>query len=230
MCKNCSGEFLPKDRRSIFCSRSCAGIFNGKSKKPRSAESKMKTSETLRKKIQDGTIPLPVPPKRPRLYEWPLTRIYKRIVCNFCEKEFWQTKSNQRCCSKECRDNICSENHVRKKRILFYNPFDGKTVTLQSQWELTIAQWLTESNLDWERPSKRIKWHDTTLGKNRTYLPDFYLRLLNCYVDVKNPIKQLQDADKIRQLSSIIPLIVGDIDHVKQQVALSAGVEPACVH
>ena len=66
-------------------------------------------------------------------------------------------------------------------------------------------------------------------NEDRTYLPDFWLISHSVYLDVKNPIKQLEDADKLSQLKSIIPLYVGDIDYIKQIVARLERFELPCV-
>lgn len=59
---------------------------------------------------------------------------------------------------------------------------------------------------------------DTTLNKDRTYLPDFFLPHYSIYLDVKNPFKQTQDKDKLNQLQNLIPLIVGDLKTIIQYI------------
>jgi hypothetical protein len=58
---------------------------------------------------------------------------------------------------------------------VYFNKYDQVNITLQSTWELIIAEWLDANNVAWQRPVNRIKWIDTTLNKTRTYLPDFWL-------------------------------------------------------
>ena len=101
---------------------------------------------------------------------------------------------------------------------------------MQSTWEVKIAEWLDLNNITWTRPNKRISWYDSTLNKSRTYLPDFYLDKFLFYIDVKNPVKILEDADKIRQLQLILPLYVGTIGEVKIFVERLIGIEPTCIH
>ena len=57
------------------------------------------------------------------------------------------------------------------------------------------------------------------MKKERTYLPDFFLLKYNLYLDVKNPIKQIQDKSKILQLKNLLSLEVGDIDYIKSVVS-----------
>lgn len=49
------------------------------------------------------------------------------------------------------------------------------------------------------------------------------------FLDVKNPIKQLQDADKILQLKSYINLFVGDVPSTIKFLAGLTRVERACI-
>ena len=180
----------------------------------------------MKKLIAAGSF-VPVPPSRKYLY--PFTKLYGTYNCHSCNKLFWRLKYDQKCCSVECRDNIRSQNKCKKTQLPYFNIHENKFVNLQSTWEVKIAAWLDANNIVWNRPTDRVKWYDTTLQKNRTYLPDFYLMSYSIYLDVKNPIKQAEDADKILQLKSIIPLYVGDIEYIKRTVARLAGFEPACV-
>lgn len=228
-CKQCK-NIIPDTRyKRIFCSQSCAAKFNNGNRLPRTAESKQKTSNTLKNLYKTGAIPTPTPPKR-YLYLYPYTRLYGTYSCHSCSKSFWQTRWGQKCCSIPCRDNIRSQNKCRKTQIYYFNKYENKNVILQSTWEVKIAIWLDANNIEWSRPKNRIKWYDITLQKNRTYLPDFYLLKYSIYLDVKNPVKMEQDKDKISQLISVMPLYVGDIDQVKKYVERLAGLEPACIH
>jgi hypothetical protein len=149
----------------------------------------------------------------------PYTKLHGYTTCNYCRKGFWRLSFNQACCSISCRDNIRSQNKCRKTQIEYFNIYENKNVILQSTWEVTIADWLATNNVVWIRPSKRLKWYDTTLDVERTYLPDFYLKDFNVYLDVKNPLKQKEDADKISQLIELFPLYVGDIGVIQSMVS-----------
>ena len=226
-CLHCQTELITKHQIK-FCNRSCAASFNNAKRGPKSIETKQKIRKTVTNLIKNGQWH-GVPPSR-LISSYPYTRIYKLISCSNCSNNFWQTKPYQKCCSKSCRDSICSQNKVKKTQIVYFNKYDQVNITLQSTWELIIAEWLDANNVAWQRPVNRIKWIDTTLNKTRTYLPDFWLVSYSVYLDVKNPVKQSEDADKLSQLKSIIPLYVGDIDYIKQAVERLAGLEPACVH
>jgi hypothetical protein len=187
----------------IFCSHSCA----------------IKTHNIIR---SSGDIEIIYPIKKEKKYTkstGPYTKLFGYTTCNSCQKGFWKLMFRQVCCSKECRDNIRSQNKCRKTQIEYFNIYENKNVILQSTWEVTIADWLVTNNVVWFRPSKRLKWYDTTLDVERTYLPDFYLKDFNVYLDVKNPLKQKEDADKISQLIELFPLYVGDIGVIQSMVS-----------
>lgn len=226
-CKHCKNIIPPVKYKKLFCTKSCAAKFNNLNRSPRTYESKQKTSATLKNLIVTGAIPTPIPPKR---YPYPYTKLYGQYICHSCDKNFWQISAGQKCCSISCRDNIRSQNKCKKTQIAYYNKNDNCIVNLQSTWEVKIAIWLDDNNIVWSRPSKRIKWYDTTLQKYRTYLPDFYLPNYDYYLDVKNPVKMEEDKDKLTQLISLMPLCVGNIPEIKKYVEGLTGVEPACIH
>lgn len=221
-CPKCKTEH---SKPGTFCSRTCANS------RKFSAESKSKTSDTLKKKYSTGELVLPIPPAPiMRISEYPYTRLYGSYKCHHCHTTFWKLQSQQKCCSIECRDSIRSQNKCKKTHIPYFNKYKNIVVDLQSTWELKIAKWLDINNIVWSRPSKRIKWQCPITNLFKTYLPDFYLVDYDQYLDVKNPIKVLQDHIKLEQIKKIIPLMVGDIIQTKQFVVRLAGLEPTCIH
>jgi len=225
-CKQCNKQISIKNK---FCSKSCSAAYNNIRRNPRTEESKKKTSVTVLNNIKNGIVRKSCPPVHP-LIRHTYTRLYGRYKCHACQIDFWQTKRDQKCCSKECRDMICSQNKCRKTHISYFSKHENKLIDLQSTWELSVAIWLDANGVIWSRPSKRITWHCNTLHKDRSYLPDFYIISHNYYIDVKNPIKIQQDADKLSQLIKIIPLFVGNIEQSINFVAQLIGLEPTCIH
>ena len=192
-----------------FCTKSCAAKYNNKLRMPRSEESRLKTSVAMSGRRN-------ISAKNPDLHpQYRKINFHECICCN-------KLISNPKCktCSITCRDNIRALNGTLKRRIKY------KEEVFQSNWEVEIAKFLDRYNINWSHPCKRLLWFDSTLQKNRTYLPDFFLVDYNIWLDVKNPIKQLQDADKIKQLVKIFPLIVGDVISIKEYVAQLVGLEP----
>ena len=230
-CKLCDQPLTKKQilYKGKFCSKSHMASYNNKLRLHSNA-TKTKISNTMKKKISAGEINPSIPNEYlgKKKYDGPYCRIYGPLTCNHCNKLFYGNNPNKVCCSVECRDSIRSQNKCRKTQIEYYK--NGVAIILQSSWELEIAKWLDYNTIDWSRPAKRLKWYDDTMGKNRTYLPDFYLTEYDIYLDVKNPIKMEQDSDKISQLIKIFNLFVGNIENTKKYVEGLIGIEPTCVH
>lgn len=107
ICEKCGKEFEGKNR---FCSRSCANS------RTHSKETKLKISNTLKKKNKSNIITL---------------------ICDFCEKEFKieYKRRKQKCCSRSCaisyrnlHNNLCvnagkksarSQNRRSKNEVYF---------------------------------------------------------------------------------------------------------------
>src|SRR6056297_1592884 len=182
-CKFCNLELKAKYSKK-FCNSSCAAKYNNCRRSPRTTESKLKTSVTMKKIINTGKFN-PQPPKHESIYCGPHTKItYKQ--CTHCKKMFWQKRWIVTC-SKECRYQRSAFNNVKKQHIKFYNRFEQQTVTLHSNWEVIVAEWLDDNNVEWTRPMKSLVWHDGI--KDRRYTPDFFIVKNNLFVDVKNPLK-----------------------------------------
>jgi hypothetical protein len=63
------------------------------------------------------------------------------------------------------------------------NSIEYKGFTLQSTWELTVAQHLDEFNIQWTRPQEGHLYEFE--GKQHLYFPDFHLTDHNIYIEVK---------------------------------------------
>jgi len=81
-------------------------------------------------------------------------------------------------------------------------------IKLDSSYEYTLALDLNENNIEWTRP-KSLKYVDGQ-GKNRWYLPDFYLPKYDVYLDPKNDFLIQKHAEKIKNvlISNNIILLV----------------------
>lgn|ERR1039457_3002679 len=222
ICKQCQISII---ETKIFCSQSCAAKFNNarRTRTTWSIKAKENLSQKMKKLYKEGKITMPKGIARSKRTK----QFYK---CHHCHNIFEQKNWGQKCCSIACRDSIRSKNKCAKIRIIYFNHNDNTETSLQSSWELTIAKWLDEQNIIWLRPSKRLHWFDTTMKKWRTYLPDFYLPKFNKFLDVKNPIKMKEDADKLSQLMKLFPLLLGNREEIKAFVSnlvLHEGFEPS---
>ena len=78
----------------------------------------------------------------------------------------------------------------RKKKKLWskksnYTKLDGSIVSMDSTWEVMMANRFDELNVDWKRdPSMKLSYK-TRGGRKRNYIPDFYLPDYDLYIEVK---------------------------------------------
>ena len=86
------------------------------------------------------------------------------------------------------------------------SPLQGK-VWMRSSWEVKTADYLTSLNLDWYYEYKWLK-----VG-NFNYLPDFYMPMLNLYIEVKGR-KKKEDMDKLNNARQIYNIVLWDRDEL----------------
>lgn len=214
-CLRCNSVFISRNLNRKFCCKSCAATYNNKLKKPRSEESRKKTSLTMNRLHAEGII---VPKKgnnKEVKYAGPYTRIARKN-CTNCNKEFWAAKAKVTC-SDFCRHQRSAFNNVKKQHIKYFNKFDNENVFLHSNWEVVIADWLDHQNIPWSRPNEILYWTDKE-EKKRRYTPDFFIKSVSLYVDVKNPIKMIQEKDKLDILTNHYNLLVGNIKQCQQGI------------
>lgn len=65
-----------------------------------------------------------------------------------------------------------------------------KGIYMRSSWEIKVAQWLDENNIEWKFEPQWFK-----LEKNLRYLPDFFLPEKNTFLEVKG---FLREKDKLK--------------------------------
>ena len=71
------------------------------------------------------------------------------------------------------------------KKVDYTRKSDGKTISMDSSWEVACATRLDELGIRWERdPSMKLPYTDRKKRK-RNYIPDFYLPDFDIYIEVK---------------------------------------------
>lgn len=75
------------------------------------------------------------------------------------------------------------------KGAYYDTPNQGK-VWMRSGWEVKVADYLTDNNIDWYY---EYIWLD--IGEDKHYLPDFFLPEHSCYIEVKGR-KKKEDMEK----------------------------------
>ena len=66
-----------------------------------------------------------------------------------------------------------------------YKTVDGKSVSMDSSWEVIMAMKLDELNISWLRDENIKLPYFLKNGNKRNYIPDFYLPDHNVYIEVK---------------------------------------------
>lgn len=207
LCKHCNSPINYDYKINQFCSKSCAGSYNGSRKPPRTEESKQKTALSLKGK------PSPTKGK---------FRNYSSIFlvkCRICGKErYYNTKQkyNTTCGDNDCVIQACvgerPYQNGSRKPVKYFNKNENKEVLLESSWEVEVATKLDEHNIKWIRP-KFIKWEDS-LGKTRRYFPDFYLPDYDMYLDPKNPYCMNKDKEKMTIIEKCVNITYGDVKNI----------------
>ncbi len=221
-CKAC-GEKISHTKQ--FCNKSCAAKFNNKRRKPRTDESKKKTSDSVKKFNKENQSTLLKNKINYKSLKNNMTNRYCKLfehVCSICNRfALVNYKQKQRkTCSKECQTiastSIRTYQNGSRKTTWYFNKYQNKDVLLESSWEVEIASLLDSLNIEWIRP-KPIKWIDTK-NISHLYFPDFYLVHKKIYLDPKNPYCMDKDKEKLSIVSKLINLIYGDLETIKQCV------------
>ena len=79
---------------------------------------------------------------------------------------------------------------------LIYTKKDGSKTTLQGTWEYKFAEFLDKKNIQWEK--NRVGYKYNFDNKILLYFPDFWLKDLNLYVEVKG-YETEKDKEKWKQ-------------------------------
>ena len=71
----------------------------------------------------------------------------------------------------------------RCKKYKYVSPIAGE-IYLDGTWELAVAKWLDINHYDWKRNTKRFEYVNLK-GSKSFYVPDFWVKELNGYLEVK---------------------------------------------
>lgn len=160
-CENCGKVIDGSYGSGRFCNRQCATIYGNTHRPKRSAESKKKTSISVKNSIK-----CQIAAERSR-------KIYH---CKYCNKEFFISDirdiSGRLYCSKECKHKYLSE-HTGGYREGSGRGKQGwyKGIHCDSSWELAYLVYYLDHNLYIERckEKRQYVWNN----KQHTYYPDF---------------------------------------------------------
>lgn len=219
-CKYCDNEL--QNIRNTFCNSSCSAKYNNARRPKRSEESRLKTSNSVRKTMGLEQVsklknkPTPNPLIQATKNNRPYTAVRQ---CTFCKKFFNYDQRKSTSCSDKCYIDIKIKLNRNGKKC------DYKGIAMDSLWEKRLAIYLDSKNIKWVRPNYSLLWVDVT-GKNRKYFPDFYLVDYDLYLDPKNKYCQKSQQEKLEYLKAHYPnIIIGTLEEI---MAYLKGVEPSC--
>lgn len=208
-CLQCDCDLDFYKKRNKFCGNSCAATYNNIKRGGRDEETKDKISKTLVGRTLSQETRDKILLSLSKTVKFGTCKI-KYTNCKICNKLFTQRNySNKVTCSEHCRIEASTS---RKYRNGSRKTIKYKDVTLESTWELEVAMYLDEKNIDWIRP-KPLKWENKD-GKNKLYYPDFYLTKYDLFLDPKNPYCMKIDKEKMNYISSRYKIIFGDINYL----------------
>lgn len=192
VCNKCEKEFEVVEREKLhpqkekyYCSRSCSNSHI------RTKESKLKTSNSIKKLIENGNAPGALSKYKDTIKE----KIILEKICLSCGKEFKTKKINQKYCSRSCSGKSRGgwNNHdkvnwseVNKKSYANGHNYvaggtckwyDYKDIRVQGTYELRtcsiLDRWKENGKIkDWKYTNDRFDYVGVD-GKNHTYLLDF---------------------------------------------------------
>lgn len=100
------------------------------------------------------------------------------------QKKIWSNPELRKKASKNSVFNNFWE-YRTKNPIIYESSIAGK-IKLDSKWEELVAKRLDELQVEWYRPRCRLPYFDLE-GVEHSYLPDFYVKTYNCFIEVKSP-------------------------------------------
>lgn len=204
LCVNCNKIISFGQKRNKFCNNSCSVAYNN-THRVHSSESKIKISKSLRKYRN-----------KPRGYlhknELTSCNIFYHN-CIICSKLFIHKKHKDMkmplCSNKECKYEVHRQSGIHmankngNRKTWRQKPFLSKyygQITLDSSWEVILAQSLEDNDIKWNKP-KYIIWFDAK-EKSHRYFPDFYLPDYDIYLEPKNLYLMKKDKYKMDYVMS----------------------------
>ena len=222
-CVECNTPLLYDNKNNTFCSVSCSAKWSNRKR----SESGWSQPQSQRESARQYNI------ANPQQRGKKFTKISQCVVCS---KWFPGTKKT---CSKTCfsiQQTINAKKHnlgshgQRSGKILYRQDSYGKTIRLESSYEIRFANVLDSLNIQWTRPAY-INWIDDR-NNTRKYYPDFYLPDYDLYFDPKNTHQITIDRSKIQSVikQNNIKLFIVPNDFINPEFVKSIvdqiGIEP----
>jgi ubiquitin len=242
LCKQCLEVIEFKKKRNNFCSATCSATYNnthrgsvehkvvkvncvdcgiGIERSAHVPKAHLRCEDCKSKNKQES---LKIIREREKSEDTKGIRTTKRKVyeytCKVCNEVFETFNKRHLTCSRDCKTEASTGQRTyqngSRKPSWYFNKVENKEVLLDSSWEVEVATVLDSKGINWIRP-KSIKWVDST-GKSRLYYPDFYLIDYDLYLDPKNPYCMSKDIDKMKQVSNVVKIEYGALEHILQVI------------
>lgn len=122
------------------------------------------------------------------------------------QKQAWSNPKLREEASKKSVFNNFWE-YRTKNPIIYDSPIAGK-IRLDSKWEEFVAKRLDELQVEWYRPKCRLPYFDFN-GIEHSYIPDFYIKTYNCFIEVKSPFisKWQNSQNKVNYVKKYYPFV-----------------------
>lgn len=208
VCENCEenkAEDFGKSSTGRFCSKVCARSYGTK-----------KNREKINQKISESL--------KNRSYEDRRIGYYKE--CPICEEDFYVTECNSDkiFCSRKCylddKDNFNYHDKTSgglRKNSTIKNSCVYKDQKMDSGAELKFAKLLDNNNILWSKNEQDTFFeYEGVNGKNRKYYPDFFLKELNFWVEIKSEYYQTENLNK--KIDSVPNIKLVYIDEIESFV------------
>jgi hypothetical protein len=151
-----------------------------------------------------------------------INQFYENL-CVICNNPFQAKLKKIKTCSKLCRNELLrirSTNHPNCGGETNYKRYIYKGIIMDSSWEVKLAEWLDEIQVEWKRSRSYMFYWIDKVGRKRRYYPDFYLPTLNVYCDPKNKYLQEKDRYKIESATreNNVTVYWGYLDNIKKSI------------
>lgn len=198
-CEFCGKEFttsINKKRKTKCCSSTCAKKLARKTSIEKHPDIINSVSQKTKNNWKNG------------VYDFKKTRLnnlsMKDSLCVICNKSFRHLPYRvKKTCSKDCFKKYCSllsQQNVNCGGQTNYKKFIYKNISMDSKWEVEIAEFLDSSGIEWVRNRKILFYWTDANGFRRRYYPDFYIPKYNVYLDPKNKFLLIKDEFKLKQV------------------------------
>jgi len=226
-CAECNSEFISTRHRkkSKFCSSKCSATTTNRTKDKSFYKIKKEKESTCSR--CNKSINIHYRASFSLCTECKIQPRMTQLICVVCNNNFEWNK-HKKTCGAECKKQLNRIKSLENPNCggkTNFKRFVYKDVIFDSSWEIEIAMFLDERNIEWKRSKEIVLFWVDSKQITRRYYPDFYLPEYNIYVDPKNKYKQKLDEEKINFIQNKYNLLVGSVEECKKQIILNINLQ-----